>query len=114
MRLTEKQKNCPYCSHDIEVMVPIVEDSSDFLAIENDGTVAFGDDGAVAQYERLFNFCPMCGRELNNGKKQRQMNAKQLAKANAKKNKPETKYKNSTLLQDMKKGLNRKEGHGEI
>lgn len=27
MKLTEKQKNCPYCSHDLEVMVPIVEDT---------------------------------------------------------------------------------------
>ncbi len=67
MKLTEKQKNCPYCSHDLEVMVPIVEDSESFLAIENDGTVAFGDDGAVTHYDRLLNFCPMCGRELNKG-----------------------------------------------
>lgn len=62
-------KICPYCSHNPEVMVPIVEDSADFLAIENDGTVAFGDDGAVTCYEQLINFCPMCGRKLNKGAK---------------------------------------------
>lgn len=103
-------KNCPYCSHDPKVMVPIVDDYESFLTIENDGTVAFGDDGAVAYYERLLNFCPMCGRELNNGKKQLQMAAKRLTKANAKKKESETSHQesnNSTLLQDMKKGLNR-------
>lgn len=24
----------------------------------------FGDDGAVTHYDRLLNFCPMCGRKL--------------------------------------------------
>lgn len=69
MKLNEKYKGCLYCSPNPKDRVPIVENSSDFLAIENDGTVAFGNDGAVTHYERLLNFCPMCGRELNNGKK---------------------------------------------
>ena len=110
MKLTEKYKGCLYCSPNSKDRVPIVENSSDLLAIENDGTVAFGDDGAVTHYERRFNFCPMCGRELDSGKKQRQMAAKRLAKANAKKKEPETSHQesnNSTLLQDMKKGLNK-------
>ncbi|MEK1471409.1 hypothetical protein HC002_02325 [Limosilactobacillus fermentum] len=103
-------KTCPYCSPDKKVMMPIIEDGSDFLAVEDNGTIAFGDDGAVTHYERMLNFCPMCGRELNNGKKQLQMAAKRLTKANAKKKEPEASHQesnNSTLLQDMKKGLNR-------
>lgn len=68
MKLTEKQKNCPYCSPDKKVMMPIIADDSDFFAIENNGTISFGDDGSVTYYERLINFCPMCGRKLNNGK----------------------------------------------
>lgn len=67
MKLTEKQKNCLYCSHDLKGVVPIVEDGGDFLAIEDNGTIIFGTDGAVSDYERLLNFCPMCGRELNKG-----------------------------------------------
>ena len=64
MKLTEKYKGCLYCSPNSKDRVPIVENSSDFLAIENDGTVAFGDDGAVTFYEQVFKFCPMCGRRL--------------------------------------------------
>lgn len=64
MKLNEKHTNCPYCSPDKKVMMPIIAGGGDFLSIENNGTVAFGDDGAVAQRERLFNFCPMCGRRL--------------------------------------------------
>lgn len=68
MKLNEKYKGCLCCSPNPKDRVPIVKNGSDFLAIEDNGTVAFGDDGAVAQRERLFNFCPMCGRGLNNGK----------------------------------------------
>lgn len=61
-------KTCPYCSPDKRIMGSIVEGGSDFLAVSNDGTVVFGDDGAVSCYEHLLNFCPMCGRKLDNGK----------------------------------------------
>lgn len=64
MKLTEKQKNCLYCSPNLKDVVPIVEDGEDFLAVENNGTIAFGNDGAVTCYDRLLNFCPMCGRPL--------------------------------------------------
>ncbi len=57
-------KTCPYCSPDLKGVVPIVEDGGDFLAIEDNGTIIFGTDGSVADYERLLNFCPMCGRRL--------------------------------------------------
>lgn len=65
MKLTKKQNNCPYCSPDKKVMMPIIAGGGDFLSIENNGTVAFGNDGAVSYYERMLNFCPMCGRPLN-------------------------------------------------
>ncbi|MGJ3766083.1 hypothetical protein ACLOE0_02980 [Limosilactobacillus fermentum] len=65
MKMTEKQKNCLYCSPDLKGVVPIVEDGGDFLAIEDNGTIIFGTDGAVSYYKRLLNFCPMCGRPLN-------------------------------------------------
>ena len=69
MKLTKKQKNCPYCSPDKKVMMLIIAGGGDFLSIENNGTVVFGDDGAVSCYEHLLNFCPICGRELNRGDK---------------------------------------------
>lgn len=56
-------------------------------------------------------FKPRQRRKLTD--EQRQMAAKRLAKANAKKKKLETSRQesnNSTLLQDMKKGLNRERG----
>ena len=65
----ENNKTCPYCSPDKKVMKPIIEGVGDFLSVENDGDVAFGNDGSVSYYERLLNFCPMCGRELNKGDK---------------------------------------------
>lgn len=53
-------------------------------------------------------FKPRQRRKLTD--EQRQIAAKRLEKANAKNKEPETKYNNSTLLQDMKKGLNRERG----
>ena len=64
----ENNKTCPYCSPDKKITKPIIEGVGDFLSVENDGTVAFGDDGAVSYYEHLLNFCPMCGRSLNEEK----------------------------------------------
>lgn len=64
MKLNEKYKGCLCCSPNPKDRVPIVKNGIDFLAVEDNGTVAFGDDGAVAQRERPFNFCPMCGRRL--------------------------------------------------
>lgn len=50
MKLTEKQKNCPYC-HGGRKAEPLVNEDSDFLAFGENGSVAFGDDGAVTLYE---------------------------------------------------------------
>lgn len=76
MKLNEKHTNCPYCSPRPEARGPVIENRSDFLVIEPDGTIALGNDGSVTFYERVFKFCPMCGRELNNGKKQSIMDGK--------------------------------------
>lgn len=64
MKLTEKQKNCPYC-HGGRKAEPLVNEGPDFLAFDENGSVAFGDDGAITLYEHIFNYCPMCGRPLN-------------------------------------------------
>jgi hypothetical protein len=61
-------KTCPYCSPSPKDRVPVIENRSDFLAIEPNGAIAFGNDWSVTFHERIFKFCPMCGRELNNGK----------------------------------------------
>lgn len=68
MKLNEKHTNCPYCSPSPKDRVPVIENRSDFLAIEPDGTIALGHDGTLTCYERVSKFCPMCGRKLNNGK----------------------------------------------
>lgn len=73
MKLTEKQKNCPYCQN---------EDPDDNFAIcreFGDGRVAIGstgdlevDEGSCIMEENfyeyqdnLLKYCPMCGRQLN-------------------------------------------------
>lgn len=63
----ENNKNCPFCSLRPEARGPVIENRSDFLVIEPDGTIGLGNDGTVTFYERVFKFCPMCGRELNKG-----------------------------------------------
>lgn len=90
-------KTCPYCSSDKKIMKPIIAGVDDFLSIENDGTVAFGNDGSVSYYERMLNFCPMCGRKLDNGKEKR----KTKPKANSKKSK--TNYIDEVLTQFERK-----------
>lgn len=64
MKLTEKQKNCPYC-HGGRKAKPLVENGDDFLSFDRHGSVCFGDDGAVTFYENIIKYCPMCGRPLN-------------------------------------------------
>lgn len=90
-------KICTYCSPDKKIMKPIIEGVGDFLAVENNGNIAFGNDGSVSYYERMFNFCPMCGRKLDNGKEKR----KTKPKANSKK--PKTNYIDEVLTQFERK-----------
>lgn len=52
----ENNKTCPYCSPRLEARGPVIENRSDFLAIEPDGTIALSNDGSVTCYERVFKF----------------------------------------------------------
>lgn len=56
---------CEYC-HGERNAKPIVENQSDFLAFDNHGIVAFGNDGSVSTGEgyKRFSYCPVCGRKL--------------------------------------------------
>lgn len=62
---TEEQIKCQYC-HGERKAKPIVADSSDFLAFDKSGIVAFGNDGSVTTGENYtkFRYCPMCARKL--------------------------------------------------
>ncbi|MFT8608018.1 MAG: hypothetical protein ABF690_00425 [Liquorilactobacillus nagelii] len=62
---TEKQTKCEYC-HGGRKAKPIVADSSDFLAFDKSGIVAFGNDGSVTTGENYtkIKYCPMCARKL--------------------------------------------------
>ena len=66
MKTREEQQKCEYC-HGGRKAKPIVEESSAFLAFDENGIVAFGNDGSVTTgegYTKL-NYCPMCGRKLS-------------------------------------------------
>lgn len=63
---TEEQVKCEFC-HGGRKAKPIVNDSSEFLAFDKNGIVAFGNDGSVTtgeEYTRI-KYCPMCGRYLD-------------------------------------------------
>lgn len=62
---TEEQIKCQYC-HGGRKAKPIVADSSDFLAFDKSGIVAFGNDGSVTTGENYtkIKYCPMCARKL--------------------------------------------------
>lgn len=62
---TKAQMECPYC-HGGREAKPVIETSSDFLAFDKNGTLAFGNDGSVeifAGFTKL-RYCPICGRKL--------------------------------------------------
>ena len=76
MKLTEKQKNCPYChgkkslrSEDNDYQQLIIDDDDHVLNYEEclyDGTWPESNFGwKTAPF--LINYCPMCGRSLTNG-----------------------------------------------
>lgn len=73
MKLTEKQKNCPYCrSKDPDANAEIYKNGDEYLAIGSDGNVEIDEGNLVMEenfylyQEKLFKFCPMCGRKLEN------------------------------------------------
>lgn len=73
MRLTKKQRNCPYChSDDPDDNRSIFERDDEYLAIGGTGDVEIDEgNGFIPEEnfyfyeENLFKFCPMCGRPLN-------------------------------------------------
>lgn len=71
MKPTEKQKNCPYCrSNDPDANAEIYKNGDEYLAIGSDGDLEIDEGNWVMEedyylyQERLFKFCPMCGRPL--------------------------------------------------
>lgn len=72
LKLTEQQKNCPYCrSSDPDANFEIYKDGDGYLAIGSGGDVEIDEGNLVMEenfylyQEKLFKFCPMCGRPLN-------------------------------------------------
>ena len=72
MILTEQQKNCPYCRSkrtDDNLEIYQSEDNG-YLSINSDGDVEIDEGNLVMEenfylyQEKLFKFCPMCGRPL--------------------------------------------------
>lgn len=68
----EQQKNCPYCrSKDPDANAEIYKNGDEYLAIGSDGNVEIDEGNLVMEenyylyQEKLFKFCPMCGRPLN-------------------------------------------------
>ena len=73
MKLTEKQKDCPYCRSkrtDDNLEIYQSEDNG-YLSINSDGDVEIDEGNLVMEenfylyQEKLFKFRPMCGRPLN-------------------------------------------------
>lgn len=70
MKLTEKQKDCPYC-HEQKDIINTLDHSHFYVAgMEQPGQVVYIYDNLLVCEERTMesrkiNFCPMCGRPLN-------------------------------------------------
>lgn len=79
MKLTEKQKNCPYCHANKEatkeyykVRPDVAKDGMSFGKILNSWCNSIGYDGQTYYfcsfgnvYGCLINYCPLCGRSLS-------------------------------------------------
>lgn len=74
MKLTEKQKNCPYChddKHDETKPIWVEDDwGEEKIYIESDGTISadYLDDctpSSMWSDPHTINYCPMCGRPLS-------------------------------------------------
>lgn len=68
MKLTEKQKNCPYC-HDMKRIrdALIYEHSRQILMLEDNSltyTLVFPKE-QIYEVQQYIRYCPMCGRPLN-------------------------------------------------
>lgn len=71
MKLTEKQKNCPYCHGDRDAVLEAWDLRGTFeLRVESDGYAEIGlyhssSDMHEVIANGIFRFCPKCGRPLN-------------------------------------------------
>ena len=72
MKLTEKQKNCPYCHGLIgeNQSLDISPNGKAQLDMANDGFFEYTTDGLGDHVgEHYFNYCPICGRDLRSDEK---------------------------------------------
>ena len=72
MKLTEKQKNCPYChkkdrDHGLK-MIKVGSDYQSELVLGEDGWYLWVANPLTFQVMIPINYCPMCGRPLNEEK----------------------------------------------
>lgn len=65
MDFNKPRKECPYC-HGGRKAIPLVDDGRDFLSFDVFGSVAFGNNGTVSIHIHKLNYCPKCGRKLDN------------------------------------------------
>ena len=95
-------KTCPYC-HEQKDIINTLDHSRIYVAgMQQPGQVVHIYDNRLICEEqtiesRKINFCPMCGRKLDNGKEKR----KTKPKANSKK--PKTNYIDEVLTQFERK-----------
>ena len=68
---TKQWKSCPYCSsNDPDANAEIYKNGDEYLAIGSDGDVEIDEGNLVMEedyylyQEKLFKFCPMCGRPM--------------------------------------------------
>ncbi|MFT9003165.1 MAG: hypothetical protein ABF991_00485 [Liquorilactobacillus hordei] len=63
MKSNVEQQQCEYCH--AKPIIDVLYQGA-FLAFDEDGVVAFGNDGSVTTSEHYarINYCPMCGRKL--------------------------------------------------
>lgn len=99
--LEGKQANCPYC-HDRANLLQSNDErpvDGDMVYINKDGYLNLETDWGHVY--RIANYCPMCGRKLDNGKEKRKTKPKTKPKANSKK--PKTNYIDEVLTQFERK-----------
>ena len=71
MKLTVKQKNCPYCHYDEpSYNQPIFENSDKDLSIGASGDIEVDEGNSIYIYHtKAFKYCPICRRPLNEEEK---------------------------------------------
>lgn len=68
MKLTKKQKNCPYCHGLMDLLPGLPDNPSSYTTIEQGNTGKYAEfiykDGKL-EYLIEIDYCPKCGRPLN-------------------------------------------------